>query len=180
MLQHWAGHFCALRCESVPCHSVASKLHAIPLHPFAELFRCVAMPCFALLCLALPSLASAFRCHAAAKPHIAKPLRYFPMLYDSHHCRRSHYSVKSGSVPLLRCPNRCSAFPTPIKSGQCYAIAMLCYASHCKAIPSRVTRFPPSGICLSHCFATGQCRRIYRSPTSRAQRRYAHHTDTRP
>lgn len=109
-------------------------------------------------------------------------------------------------------------------SGPCYSLPMLCYASHCKAIPLLfgsaphvsfavpvssllrrslplqhitklsftiampgpslrlrcVTRFPPSGICLSRCFATDQCRRSAHSPASRAQRRYGRRTGRPP
>jgi hypothetical protein len=118
MLKHWAGHFYALRCESVPCHSVASKLHAIPLHHFAELFRCVA-----LHCLALPSIVSAFRCHAVAMPC---------------HVRLSASIAAHGESKRFHC---CSVlrltYPLLCRSRHCYATLFHCNTLPSQALPSQ-------------------------------------------
>lgn len=169
MLQHWAGHFLcfALRISTLPSLNAVLPLHfsAIRFFSFAVLRSSGPFLCFSAQHHANPSpikcqCAVAMPCHVRLSASIAA------------HGESERFrccSVPRLTYPLLlrsrrRCaqPFRCETMPGPSLRLRC------------------VTRFPPSGICLFHCCATGQCRRSAHSPASRAQRRCGRHTGRPP
>lgn len=123
---------------------------AIPLHHFAELFLCIF-----LLFASFPLLVSADR-HIAFPSLVSAVTRFIAVAPRG-------ISLPRHAVARQRCSRRSHSV-----------------ATHLCTIPSRVTRFPPSGIGPCRCFATDQCRRSAHSPATRAQRRCGRRTGIPP